>query len=363
MKGCLYCLRTAFFYNIFTSVEEAADRISLAGMGPDETEEILSRYGIDPGYALRLLYWIYRKRISTFTLINDIPKKVIKVLEENFDTGITGAVSSAVSSDGSVKYLFINKDGLEYETVYIPDGKRHTVCVSVQSGCRMGCRFCATGRNGLKGNLTAGEIISQVLGIPHEVTHVVMMGMGEPGDNPDEVIRACRILTAEWGPAIGKNRVTVSTAGVTPFVRRLLGETGCNITLSLHSPFPEERVKVIPAERRWPAGETLDLLRSHQMSRGRRFTMAYVMIRGKNDTGRHLEELKRLLSGTAIRVNLLPYHRLSDDDDIFTSDEETMMRFKHELVISGIGASVRRSRGNDIAAACGMLAAGRNDRY
>lgn len=362
MEGCPEGIRTAFFYNIFTSVKETTDRISLAGLGPDETEDLLSRYGIDPGYAQRLLYWIYRKKIRTFTLINDIPKKVIRVLSENFDTGITGAVSSAISSDGSVKYLFINKEGLEYETVYIPDGKRHTVCVSVQSGCRMGCRFCATGRNGLKGNLKAGEIISQVLSIPHDVTHVVMMGMGEPGDNPDEVIMACRILTSEWGLATGKSRVTVSTAGVTPFVRRLLSETGCNITLSLHSPFAEERVKVIPAERRWPASETLDLLRSNEMSRGRRFTMAYVMIRGKNDTERHLEELKRLLSGTAIRVNLLPYHRLAEDD-IFPSDEETMMRFKHELVISGISASVRRSRGNDIAAACGMLAASRNDRY
>jgi 23S rRNA (adenine2503-C2)-methyltransferase len=362
MPGCLQFRRTAFFYNIFTSVEQGADKISLAGLGPEETEDLLSRYGIDPRYASRLLYWIYRKRISTFSQINDIPRKVISILLNNFYTSITGAVSSAVSSDSSIKYLFINKKGFEYETVYIPDRKRHTVCVSVQSGCRMGCSFCATGKKGLKGNLKAAEIISQILSIPHEVTHVVMMGMGEPGDNADEVIRACKILTAEWGLAIGRNKVTVSTVGVTPFVLRFLEETECNITLSLHSPFPDERTKVIAAERRWPFTETLDLLRKHDMSRGRRFTIAYVMIKGKNDTERHLEELKRLLSGTEIRVNLLPYHSVTDDD-LSSSDEETMMRFKHELVMSGTGASVRRSRGNDIAAACGMLAACRNDRY
>jgi len=338
-------------------VKSSADKISLAGMAPAEADDILSQHGIDGKYALRLLYWIYRKRIRTFSQINDIPKKVISILSDNFDTGITCPAASSVSSDGSIKYLFVNSGGLEYETVYIPDKKRHTVCVSVQAGCRMGCRFCATGMNGWKGNLRSGEIISQIVSIPHDVTHVVMMGMGEPGDNADEVIKTCRILTSEWGLAIGKNKVTVSTVGVAPFVIRLLEETDCNITLSLHSPFAEERRRALPAEGKWPAAETMALLRNQSISRGRRFTVAYVMIKGENDTERHLEGLKRLLSGTAIRVNLLPYHRVSDDD-LSSSDAETMMRFKHDLVISGISASVRRSRGGDIAAACGMLAAG-----
>jgi 23S rRNA (adenine2503-C2)-methyltransferase len=265
------------------------------------------------------------------------------------------------SADGSEKYLFRNSSGLEYETVYIPDAKRHTVCVSVQSGCRMGCRFCATGLSGWKGNLSPAEIISQVISLPYEATHVVMMGMGEPGDNPDEVIKACTILTAQWGLAIGKSRVTVSTAGVTPFVMRLIRETECNITLSLYSPFPGERVEVIPMEGKWPFKDTVDLLRKARLRRGRRISLAYVMISGKNDTGRHLDELKRLLSGTGIRVNLLPYHPLADGD-YHSSDAETMMKFKHSLVTSGIEASVRRSRGGDIEAACGMLAArGNND--
>jgi 23S rRNA (adenine2503-C2)-methyltransferase len=182
------------------------------------------------------------------------------------------------------------------------------------------------------------------------------MGMGEPGDNIDEVIKALRVLTAEWGMSIGKSRVTVSTVGITPAVKRLLEETECNITLSLYSPFPAERQEAIPAETAWPYNETLNLMKTFIASRYRRFTVAYVMIKGKNDTDKHLEELIRLLSGTGIRVNLLPYHRRGTDGDC-SADSETMMRFKHLLVTSGVGASVRKSRG--LEAACGMLAAGR----
>lgn len=334
----------------------------VAGSDLSEIEEFLGSLGIDERYSRRLLYWIYRRGIRSFGEINDIPAKILRILSENAVTGLSAPIASESSSDGSVKYLFATSGGQTHETVYLPDGKRRTVCVSVQAGCRMGCRFCATGKNGWGGNLTAGEIVNQVISIPHDVTHIVMMGMGEPGDNIGEVIRACRILTAEWGLAAGRSRVTVSTVGVTPAVIRLLEETECNITLSLHSPFPAERKEVIPAEARWPFAETLTLLNDYDNHRKRRFTVAYVMIRDKNDSDRHLVELKRLLSGSGIRVNLLPYHPL-DGDDARSSGMDVMMRFKHELVISGIGASVRKSRGSDIDAACGMLAAKRKERY
>lgn len=343
------------------------NRRSVAGSDLTDTGEFLGSLGIDERHSRRLLYWIYRRGIKSFREINDIPAGAINILSENAITGLSTPIASALSADGSVKYLFNTADGLTHETVWLPDGKRSTVCVSVQSGCRMGCRFCATGKNGWGGNLSAGDIVNQVISIPHPVTHVVMMGMGEPGDNIDEVLKACRILTAEWGLAVGRNRVTVSTVGVVPSVKRLLEETECNITLSLHSPFSKERMEVIPAESRWPFAETIDLMKSYDNRRKRRFTVAYVMIKGKNDSERHLEELKRLLAGTGIRVNLLPYHAL-EGDDASSLGPELMMRFKHELVTSGIGASVRKSRGSDIDAACGMLAAkrrkqtGRNDK-
>mgnify|MGYP000860119064 FL=1 len=332
------------------------NQVAVAGSDQKEIEEFLGRLGIDVRHSRRLLYWIYRRGIMSFDEINDIPVKILRLLSDNAITGLSSPIASEASSDGSVKYLFTSHSGLIHEAVFLPDGRRRTVCVSVQSGCRMGCRFCATGMIGWKGNLTAGEIVNQVISIPHEITHIVMMGMGEPGDNIDEVIRAYRILTAEWGLAAGRSRVTVSTVGLTPSVRRLLDETECNITLSLHSPFPEERRIVIPAEARWPFTATMELLKDYDNRRKRRFTVAYVMIEGRNDSRSHLEELSRLLAGTGIRVNLLPYHPV-DENDVRSSDMSVMMHFKHELVTSGIGASIRKSRGADISAACGMLAA------
>lgn len=342
-------------------MRESVSDIPLAGLGLTETEDLLANANIDRCYARRILYWIYKKSIAAFSEINDIPKNVLAVLSDSFSTGLSEPVSSVVSADGTARYLFTTGEGLLHESVYIPDGKRETVCISVQSGCRMGCRFCATGQNGWRGNLTAGEIVNQVVSLPQKVTHVVLMGMGEPGDNIDEVIKALKVLTAEWGMAIGKNKVTVSTVGITPAVKRLLEETECNITLSLFSPFPEERREAVPAETAWPYKETLDLMKTFRADRNRRFTVAYIMIKGENDTDKHLEELKRILSGTGIRVNLLPYHRQGTDVD-FSTDPGKIMRFKHLLVTSGIGASVRKSRGLDIEAACGMLAAGRTKR-
>lgn len=334
---------------------------AVAGSDLIDIEGFLGSLGIDKRYSRRLLYWVYRRGIKSFREINDIPSNILDILTEKAVTGLSEPIASEVSSDGSVKYLFTTPGNLTHETVWLPDGKRRTVCVSVQSGCRMGCRFCATGKNGWGGDLTAGQIINQVISIPHEVTHIVMMGMGEPGDNISEVIRACHVLTAEWGLAAGRSRITVSTVGITPAVVRLLEETECNITLSLHSPFPDERRIVIPAEVRWPFAETLSLLKQYDNRRKRRFTVAYVMVEGINDTRRHLDELKALLSGSGIRVNLLPYHPL-EGDDARSSAMDVMMRFKHELVTSGTGASVRKSRGADIDAACGMLAAKRGER-
>ena len=342
-------------FDIFVRVKNNDGKIVIAGLDPVSLADLLNATGIDGKYALRLLYWVYRRAVSTFSEVNDIPASVLKALSENFVTGLNDPASSVVSADGSVKYLFFTTAGLPHETVWLPEGRRETVCVSVQSGCRMGCRFCTTGRNGWRGNLTAGDIVNQVISMPHPFSHVVMMGMGEPGDNITEVLTACKILTAEWGLAAGSSKVTVSTVGILPSVRRLLEETNVNITLSLHSPFEDERTAVIPAESMWPFRETVELIKEYGVNRRRRFSVAYVMIKGRNDSERHLEELKRLLSGTGIRVNLLPYHPVGEDDYV-SSDDDTMMRFKHLLVTSGIGASVRRSRGADIGAACGMLA-------
>jgi 23S rRNA (adenine2503-C2)-methyltransferase len=183
------------------------------------------------------------------------------------------------------------------------------------------------------------------------------MGMGEPLDNPDEVLKACEILTSGWGLAISPRNITVSTVGITPAIKRFLDESDCNLTLSLYSPFADERKAVVPAEKNYPAEEIVEMMRNFPLKRKRRLSVAYVMINGINDSARHLERLITLLRTTSIRVNLLPYHKVPGDINE-PSPPDTMAYFKHALVTSGVSASVRRSRGADISAACGLLASG-----
>jgi 23S rRNA (adenine2503-C2)-methyltransferase len=211
---------------------------------------------------------------------------------------------------------------------------------------------------GYHGNLSAGEIVNQVISIPgaDKINHVVLMGMGEPMDNLDNVLKACEILTSDWGLALSPRNVTVSTVGITPEVEKFLRNTECNLTLSLFSPFSEERVELVPAEKKYPVKDILAILKDYRVRKKRRLSLAYVMIKDLNDTDRHLSELKSLIGGTGIRINLLPYHQTGKD--IKTSSSAVrMLYFKHNLIISGVSASIRRSRGLDISAACGLLAA------
>jgi 23S rRNA (adenine2503-C2)-methyltransferase len=335
------------------------------GVTYEQLLQFMTLSGYEDHHALKAVTDFYRRRISDFDSMENIPKTVRELLRSRFRSGLCSPLKQEESSDKSVKYLFLNSEGKPFETVFIPDGKRKTICVSTQSGCRMGCPFCLTGRYGFNGNLKAGEIVGQVMSVPfsNEITHVVFMGMGEPLDNIEEVLTACRILTASWGLAISPGNVTISTVGIIPGVSRFLIESECNLTLSLFSPFAEERADVVPAEKKYPAAEIIKMLRDYPETRKRRFSVAYVMIRDLNDTESHLEELIKLLRATRIRVNLLPYH-VTEEDKYTPSPAERMDYFRRRLTNSGISASVRRSRGADISAACGLLAAGlRNMRY
>lgn len=335
------------------------EKKNLVGLTVGEIHELIEPEGYTLAHATTIANSIYKKRITDFPGISRIPAKLQLFLGKIAKTCDHELVATEVSRDGTVKYLFRNHEGQQYETVYIPDKKHDTICVSTQSGCRMGCPFCMTARYGYHGDLNAGDIIGQIFAIPPvaKFTHVVFMGMGEPLDNADSVIKACGILTAEWGFALSPANITVSTIGVTSSVIPFLEKTGCNLTISLVSPFPEERVKIVPAERKFPVLEIINILKGFQPKKKRRFSVAYVMISDFNDTERHLEGLKRLLSGSGIRVNLLPYHTVNGDCHV-PSSEERMMHFKHNLVVSGISSSIRKSRGQDISAACGLLASG-----
>jgi 23S rRNA (adenine2503-C2)-methyltransferase len=332
---------------------------SLCGLTADELFNIIRPSGYSHSQAVLISNSIYKKGTGEISQIGKIPEKLKAELAEKAYSGIFMPVASEVSADKTVKYLFRTETGKEFETVFLPDKKRNTVCISTQSGCRMGCPFCVTAKYGFRGNLSAGEIVNQIISIPGagKVTHVVFMGMGEPMDNLENVLKACRIITAEWGLAISPRNVTVSSVGITPGIIRFLQETDCNLTLSLYSPFTEERKGVIPVEKLYPVQKIIGIMKNYPVKKKRRLSLAYVMIKDLNDTDCHLEGLKAILKDSIIRINLMPYHPVRKDPNI-SSSAERMLYFKHSLVISGISASVRKSRGIDISAACGLLATG-----
>jgi 23S rRNA (adenine2503-C2)-methyltransferase len=334
-------------------------RKCLCGLSAEEVFDFIKPSGFTYENAVSVSNSIYKRRVSDLSMIEGISKKLKAELINKSSSGIYRAVSSEISTDKSVKYLFRKENGQEFETVYLPEEKRNTVCVSTQSGCRMGCSFCATGRYGFRGNLTAGDIINQIISIPdaNKVTHVVFMGMGEPMDNLEDILKACRIMTSEWGLAISPRNVTVSTVGIMPETEQFLKRSECNLTLSLCSPFPFERKLFIPSEIKHPARDIIEVMKNFPLKKKRRLSIAYVMIKDFNDSDRHLEELIILLNNSSIRVNLLPYHSIAGDS-ISSSSTDRMHYFKHNLVIAGISASIRKSRGSDISAACGLLASG-----
>jgi len=263
----------------------------------------------------------------------------------------------ARSSDGTVKYLFEGVGGRDIEAVYIPDKDRATLCVSSQAGCRMGCRFCMTGQGGWQGNLDTGAIINQILSIPESetLTNIVFMGMGEPTDNIESVLGAIDILTSPWGMAWSPRRITVSTIGKPEGVRILLDRTQVHLAISVHSPFALERERLMPVEKAFPMRDIMPMLRGHDFAHQRRLSIEYTMFAGINDDERHADALAREFKGTDARVNLIRFHRTPGFEGR-PSERAVMERFRDRLNELGMLATIRASRGEDIDAACGMLA-------
>ena len=301
--------------------------------------------------------WLYVKRVQEIDEMTNLSKKSREILGQRYRVGREQPKAEARSVDGTVKYLFEGKGGRDVEAVYIPDRDRATLCVSSQAGCRMGCRFCMTGRQGFHGNLTAGDIINQVLSIPDSetLTNIVFMGMGEPMDNLDAVLDAIEILTAPWGLAWSPKRITVSSIGKLDGLKRLLDTTRVHVAISVHSPVAQQRESLMPVERAYPLKQVLDLLRNYDFAHQRRLSVEYIMWGGLNDNLRYAQSLARLLKGLDCRVNLIRFHAIPDSD-LRTSDAAAMTAFRDRLNELGITATIRTSRGEDIAAACGMLA-------
>ncbi len=337
----------------------------LLGKTPEELRSIASECGLKPFVGTQLAAWLYSSRVTDWDRMTNIGKDAKARLAERYELGTAAPVGSAESSDGTRKYLFpvtcTAAGGVEetsaVEAVMIPDEDRKTLCVSSQAGCRMGCRFCMTGRQGWHGNLDAADILNQFVSIPEsrELTNAVFMGMGEPLDNYDTVSRVLEVLTADWGFGWSPKRITVSTIGVLPQLRRYLDEQKCHLAVSLHNPFPEERAEMMPVQKAWDEKDVLDLIRQYDFTGQRRVSFEYTMFDGYNDDKRHADALIRMLRGLECRVNLIRFHRIPDFP-YGCSTPAAMQAFRDRLNNNGIICTIRTSRGEDILAACGMLA-------
>ena len=330
----------------------------LIGLTLSELKDVVKELRIPSFKALQIAKWIYLRRATDIDAMTDLSKNERERLSAKYCIGREEPLRRAVSSDGTVKYLFRGVGGRDVEAVAIPDKERLTLCVSSQAGCKMNCAFCMTGRGGWQGDLSAAAIVNQILSADRseELTNIVFMGMGEPLDNLDAVMKAIDILTSDWGLAWSPKRITVSTVGVNlRGIKRLLDETKVHMAFSLHNPFAEKRASLMPAEKALSATAVLDLFRQYDFSHQRRLSIEYIMWRGVNDDMRHCTGLARLLHDLDCRVNLIRFHAFEGYDGR-PSDKETMETFRDGLNARGITATIRASRGEDIDAACGQLA-------
>lgn len=330
---------------------------TLLGKTLSELQVIVLAHGMPKFTAKQIAQWIYEKRVRS---INEMTNLSVanrkKLIDEGFIVGYEMPADAAISKDGTIRYLFATPVGKHIETVYIPDHDRATLCVSSQIGCKMNCYFCMTGKQGFNGQLTANQIMNQIFAIPESsrLTNLVFMGMGEPLDNWEELRKALEIITAPWGMAWSPKRVTVSTIGQMKHLPDFLNESLCNLAVSIHSPYDDERLHLMPVQKAYPISEVLELLRTYDWTHQRDLTFEYIVFRGLNDDTRHAHALLSLLKGLPCKVNLIRFHAIPDVE-LQSSDIKQMEHFRDILNEHGLTTTIRASRGEDIYAACGML--------
>ena len=323
-----------------------------------ELQEVCSELKLPRFVAKQIADWLYKKGVRSFDEMTNLSKVARAALSEKFELGLHAPERVDESTDGTKKYLYRTSENEFVESAYIPDRERATLCVSSQAGCRMGCTFCATSRLGLKHSLSTCDSLNQIASLPErdKLTNVVYMGMGEPLDNMENVLRALEIMTSEWGFGWSPTRITLSTAGVAQELRRFLDSTQVHLAISLHNPFHEEREQIMPIERAYPIRQVADILREYDFTHQRRVSFEYIVMSGLNDSPRHIKELCRLLDGIKCRINLIRFHKIPDSP-YFSPSDEKMIAFRDALTQRGIMTTIRASRGEDIKAACGLLSA------
>ena len=334
----------------------------LYGQTLPQLEALCNRLEMPRFAAKQIARWLYDKHATTIEAMSDLSARHRALLAETYEVGLTAPEKVSISTDGTKKYLYRTSQNHFIESAYIPDGDRATLCISSQAGCRMGCRFCATGRQGLQHSLSTNEILNQIGSLPERerLTNVVFMGMGEPLDNLDNLLPALEVLTSAWGFGWSPTRITVSTAGVASRLERFLEATQVHLAVSLHNPFPHERAEIMPVEKAWPIREVVEILRRYDFTHQRRVSFEYIVMSGLNDSPRHIRELCLLLDGIKCRINLIRFHKIPGSP-YFSPDDRAMIAFRDALTAKGIHTTIRTSRGEDIQAACGLLSTAQNE--
>lgn len=334
----------------------------LLGMDIAELKAAVGELGLPTFTARQIATWMYQHHATDIEQMTNISKVNRQRLAEVFVIGALPPLDMHKSIDGTIKYLFPTASGKFVETVYIPDGERATLCVSSQVGCKMNCLFCQTGKQGFEGNLSAADIINQIYSLPErdKLTNVVFMGQGEPMDNLDNVLRATRLLTADYAWAWSPKRITVSSVGIKGKLQRFLDESDCHIAISLHSPIHEQRAQLMPAEKAMPIADVVSLLKHYDFSHQRRASFEYIVFDQFNDSMTHAREIVKLLSGLQCRVNLIRFHTIPNVN-LHGADMKKMETFRDYLTAHGIFTTIRASRGQDIFAACGLLSTARKE--
>lgn len=330
--------------------------VPLYGKTLDELKSIVTAEGLPSFTASQIADWLYHHHAESIDEMTNLSKKAREMLSAKYTVGLSKPERVSESADGTKKYLFPVANTRYVEAAYIPDDDRATLCVSSQSGCKMGCLFCMTAKQGFQGNLSAGEILNQLRSIPEfkNVTNIVYMGMGEPLDNLENVLKSLEILTSKWGMGWSTKRITVSTIGLIPAMKQFLEKSNCHLAISLHTPFDDERRMLMPIQNVYPIADVIDELKKYRFSDHHRVSFEYIMFDGLNDTPRHVKELVKLLNGINCRINLIRFHPIPDSP-LRTSPDERIIQFRDSLTAKGIFTTIRASRGQDIQAACGLL--------
>lgn len=334
----------------------------LLGMSLDELKNVACELGMPAFVGGQIAKWLYTQHVSSIDDMKNISKVNRERLKAHYRIGCMPPTDSHRSVDGTVKYLFPTASGKYVETVYIPDKDRATVCVSSQVGCKMNCIFCQTGKQGFEGNLYVSDILNQIYSLPEreKLTNIVFMGQGEPMDNFDNVLKATKVLTANYGYAWSPKRITVSSVGVKNKLKRFVEESDCHVAISMHSPFQEQRAMLMPAEKGMPIRQTVEILRNYDFSHQRRLSFEYIVFGGVNDTKVHADGIVKLLNGIDCRINLIRFHKIPDVD-LHGADEKKMEQLRDYLTHHGLFTTIRASRGQDIYAACGLLSTARKE--